>query len=241
MTAVRPLPPVGVNRLAYSGLASTVVAWMAAIHGIGWLAGRYFSMRIGFHPVWFLECTTCLPRGGWLPTAWPLVGGMSVWLVVAVVTAAVLARGRRTGMDGSTYRTFAAAGALAMAVFLALALDTRYPGSLPSVIVSVLPAAVAALSFAAAASSPFDGVVAAREPDRLTSWSVSAAGLGALAMALLGGLVSLLAIGASLAAYGRATDTRNRRASVGGLILGSLSFILRWNLSGRYPWLGIWG
>lgn len=241
MTAVRPLPPVRVNRLAYSGLASTVVVWMAAIHGIGWLAGQYFSLRIGFHPVWFLECTTCLPRGGWLPTGWPLVGGMSVWLVAAVVVAAVLARGRRTGMDGSTFRALAMAGAVAMAVFAALALDTRYPGSLPSVIVAVLPAAVAALSYGAAAAAPFDGVVAAREPDPLTPWSRSAAGLGALAMALLGGLVSVAAIGVSLAAYGRATDSRNRRAAVAGLILGSMSFILRWNLSGRYPWLGIWG
>ena len=71
MTTTRPIPSI--NRLAYSGLASTVLAWMAAVHLIGWLAGRVFDWRIGFEPVWFLDCTVCLPRGGWVVRAWPVV------------------------------------------------------------------------------------------------------------------------------------------------------------------------
>ena len=59
-------------------------------------------------------------------------------------------------------------------------------------------------------------------------------------MMLLGGLISVIALYVSTSAYGRATDSRNRRAAVGGIITGFLSFIMRYNLSGRYDFLGIW-
>ena len=240
MTTVRQIPPVRVNRAAYSGLASTIVAWIVVVHLIGWFAGHVFQLRIGFYPVWFLDCTACLPRGGWIGPLVPLVGGMSYWVVVAGGASAVLAIGKRSGMDGRVFRVAAAVGGAAMLVFTYFAFDTRYPGSLPSVFVTVLPGAVAALAFLFAALVPGDPVVAAQDPSRLTTSSLVAVILGPVAMALMGGLISVVALAFAIPAYFLAPNPRNRRAAVGGLIPGLLSLIMRWNLSGRYDFLGLW-
>ncbi len=169
---------------------------------------------LGFFPVWFLDCTACLPRGGWIESPVPLVGGMSYWVVIAVVASSVLAIGKRSGMDGRVFRGAAAVGGVAMAVFTFLALDTRYPGSLPSVFVSVLPGAVASLAFLFAAAVAGEAIVEARDPSRMTTSSVAAAILGPVAMGMLGGLISLVALAFAVPAYSKAPNARTRRAAV---------------------------
>ena len=95
----------------WSGVVEeSIVAWIVAVQVIGWFAGRYFELRIGFFPVWFLDCTACLPRGGWIESSVPLVGGMSYWVVIAVVASSVLAIGKRSGMGGRVFRGAAAVG-----------------------------------------------------------------------------------------------------------------------------------
>lgn len=240
VTATRPLPNARINRAAYSGLGSTIVAWMVAVQGIGWFAGQYFQFRIGFLPVWFLECTACLPRAGWVPSSLPIFGGMSIWIVVAGLASIVLTVGKRRGMTARMFRLAAGVACVAMVIFTIVALDTRYPGSLPQVIVSVLPGAVAALGFGTATASPGSAIMTALDPAPMTSRSLTAVALGPLAMMLLGGLISIIALWAAVTGYFGAPDARNRRAAVGGLITGLLSFVMRWNLSGRYDVLGYW-
>jgi len=240
VTATHKIQEVRIKRSAYSGLRSTIVAWIVVTHLIGWVAGHYFEYQIGFYPVWFLDCTACLPRGGWLPARLPLVGGISYWVIIAAIASAVLAIGKRTGMAGRLYRAAAATGALSMLLFTVFALDTRYPGSLPSVVATVLPGAVATLAFSVAALVAGPVLVAAQDPFPMSPRSLAAVVLGPLSMVALGGLILIGALYASVTGYAKAPDVRNRRAAVGGLITGLLGSVLRWNLSGRYEFLGVW-
>ena len=239
MTVLRQIQPIRLNRAAYSGLASIAVAWMLVIHLVGMLAGRYFEFRLNFHPVWFLDCTTCIAVDGRIPLGVPLFGGITAWFLVGLAAAGVLAVGKRIGINPRLYRAATLVGGISMAVFTLLALDVRYPGSLPSVFITVFPGVVATLGFLVAAI-PRPALMEVHDPTPMSKISLVAVILGPLSMALLSGVVAAVAVPLSAAAYIGGRDARNRRAAIGGLITGILGFLLRWNLSGRYDIFGLW-
>ena len=57
----------------------------------------------------------------------------------------------------------------------------------------------------------------------------------ALPILLLGGLISIVSLSVGLVARGRAGEPRSRRFAFAGIVLGALSFMLRWSLINRYP------
>ncbi|HDH03479.1 MAG TPA: hypothetical protein ENH15_04460, partial [Actinobacteria bacterium] len=137
---------------AWSGFANSVVLWIVVVHLMGWGMGRVFAWRVGFDPVWFFDCTACLPRAGAIPMSVPAIGGVSVMLVAAVILAVGLARLRRTGTDGRAFSVLCVGAAIAMALYAAIGINTRYPGSLPGVLIVVVPGGMASIAYFFAAA-----------------------------------------------------------------------------------------
>lgn len=236
------IEPVSVDRLGYAGFGAFVLALMVGLHVVGYAMGAMFEFRIGFRPIWFLDCTGCLPRGWSVPYGWPIVGGLSVALVVAGVAVAWNAVGKRRGLSGRTHRVLAAVSAVALGAFAIGAFVYRYPGSLPSVLIAVLPAAVGAVALAIGATGTVgDAMIGPIAPPPLTLRSRIAVGAGLISLVGLGGLMSVVATAAGALAWEDSNDARNHRAAGLAVGLGIASGILRWSLVGRYPWLGVLG
>ena len=221
---------------AYSGFANSVVLWIVIVHMMGWGMSRVLAWRVGFDPVWFFDCTACLPRAGYVPMAVPAIGGVSILLVVGAILALALASQVRRGVDGTIFRVLCVGAAGTLALYAAVGINTRYPGSLPGVLIVVVPGAMASIAYLitviVTGSREIVGPVDRNGPDTMSS---VAGGLGLASMVALGGLISVVSLSVGLVARSRARDPRSRRFAFAGIVLGALSFMLRWTLINRYP------
>ncbi len=226
------------DRSLYSGTAILVMVWILAIHVVGWVMGRVFTARVGFAPVWFFDCTACIPVGPSLPRGTGPFAGMSMLVVAAEILAVVLSRQLRRGTQARTHQLLATAAGTSMSLFAIAAFLTRYPGSLPAVTVAVVPAVVAASLFFAA-SGPVEGqVVGPYNPPPISTRARAAMALGTTGIAVLGGLISVAAVIAGALAWESAPDARSQRYAGLAVLLGIASGILRWAVLNRYDWLG---
>ena len=220
-------------------MALVAMVWILSIHVVGWSMGKVFLLRIGFQPVWFFDCTSCLAAGLSLPYSFGPLSGMSLLVVAALVLSAMVWLGLQRGMPARQHQILSAVTGGLMTVFSLAAFATRYPGSLPSVVVAVIPSAVAAALFVAAAGPAGPGTVGPIE-----RWSVSRGGVIALllgigAVVLLGGAASVAAVVAGALAWERADRPRCQRYAALAVGLGIASGILRWTLVNRYEWLSL--
>lgn len=218
----------------FARLAAGLWLLFAGVHALGATMTLTFARRLGFWPVWFLDCVACAEPAVSIPYGLPAVGGMSVVSLLATPLAPVVLWRARRGFRLPDRLVVFVLGGLAFAHVVS-AWPARYPGSLPPVLVgTVLPAACACVSWVAALDE--GPVLAVDQTARPRGgWrSVLALGGGVLSMLLLGGVVSLLAAGAAVWAL-TGVPGGARRFAVAGLVLAILSGALRWVLATRFP------
>jgi len=228
-----------IDRSVYSRLAAIVTFWLVGIHLVGWAMGQVFRWRVGFEPVWFFDCTACIPVGPAVPSVLGPIARISLFVVIGLIVAALVSRGLSNGLSARTHQVLCAVGGASLAVFGLIAFSTRYPGSLPSVLIGVIPAAVAASLFVAGAG-PVDGqLVGPLDRSSATGRQVIAWWLAVVSLILLGGLISVAAVIAGALAWEDAPTARGQRYAAVAVLLGVGSAVLRWTLLNRYSWLGI--
>lgn len=218
----------GSNRLAR--MAAWTVIGVLVAHLTGEAMTFVLEAKVGFWPVWFLDCIACSSPGLSLPYGPVAIGGVSVPMVVAGAIALIVLTRRR-----GAHRWLYGAAGIATAVHAAGTWAIRYPGSWPPVIVAVLPPAVAAIMFAMAAVGEEQNVHSSpwvhTPMDAIRGWGMVMAGIGA--MVLLGGIASLIVIAAGHMVLARSHSRRT--LTITGLILGYLSLVARVMLHLRFP------
>lgn len=213
------------------------MVWIVGIHMVGWSMGQVFRLRVGFQPVWFFDCTACVPVGPAVPRGGGPLAGLSLFVVVAVIASVILWRRLTQGTSARAHQVLAAIAGAAMAAFGLIAFSTRYPGSLPSVGVATIPAALAAGLFFGASGPAERVAVGPITPARITRSGRVALLLGVVSVVTLGGLISVAAVVAGALAWERAPTDRDQRYAGLATALGISSAILRWTLVNRYGWL----
>ena len=201
--------------------------------------GLVFSLHLGFWPVWFFDCTTCVAGGPRLPAGWGPLGGMSLFAVAGTSSAVWLWVGTKEGMSGRAHRAWAAVAGASLLTLAWLAFVGRFPGTLPTVLVGVIPPLVAGVLFAVGAGPPSGPRVQQVPPPAVPRLSRLARAIGILSVAALGGVLSLAAIVLGALAWERSVDPREQRWAAFGIGLGIASGVLRWVLVHRYEAFGL--
>lgn len=195
-----------------------------------------FSVRVGFWPVWFLDCPACSHPSVSFPYSWPLLAGVSVPAVLATGVAPVVLL-RSATRFGRTERVATASLALLAAGHTVPSWVVRYPGSLPPVAVAtLLPAATVVAAVAALVSPPHVEDLRTGRPRG--GWrSAVPVTLGIAGAFALGGAISVLAAVAGVWAAA-SLPAGARRYAVGGAVLGVAGITFRMTLVSRF-WMFI--
>jgi hypothetical protein len=236
---VTTLPAIrGSNRQVFSRAGITATFWVIGIHLVGWTMGMVFSLHLGFWPVWFFDCTACVVTGPSLPTGWGPLGGMSLFAVLGAAGATRLWLGDRRGMSGAEHRIWSAVAAGSMLVLAWLAFAGRFPGTLPTVLIGVIPPLIAGSLFAAATRSSFRSAPVPRGEAGLPRLVRIARATAVVAVATLGGVLSVAAVVLGALAWERSIEGRGQRWAALAIGLGIASGVLRWALISRYEAFG---
>lgn len=212
-----------------------VIAWLA-LHVLGVVMTFNLEGRLGFFPIWFLDCVACSAPEFSIPYGAAVVGGISLSAVAGSLTAvSLLVLGKRAVVGWSF--SLGLVMVTAMAFHVVVTWPARYPGSLPPVAVAVVPPLGAAL---AGALGLFGVRGEANKQSvgrtRVSVWAAACFVSGVVSMVLLGSyLASVAALALCAWRLRSARPGLDRVLVIIGGVLAALSIILRVLLLVRYP------
>lgn len=209
----------------------------AGIHLLGVAMTIMFRVRVGFWPVWFLDCVACTHEAMSVPYGLPFVGGTSIPAIAATVVATALVV-RADRHFATLERVLAGGLGILGALHAVVTWMVRYPGSIPPVFAAtVVPAAAAVAAIGAVGMRPVP-VEDLRSTRLRGGWrSGTSLALGVAGGLALGGMVS--AVAAVFSAWAaRVLPAGARRYAIAGAVLGVAGLTLRMTLVSRF-WMFI--
>lgn len=220
----------------WARLAAGLWLLFASVHVLGEAMTLMFRVRVGFWPVWFLDCAACSHPSVSFPYSWPILAGVSVPSVLATGVAPFVLVRSATRFGGGE-RAATAVLALSAAGHAVPAWIVRYPGSVPPVVIgTLLPAATVVAAGAALVSR--EQVEDLRSGRPRGGWrSAVPVALGVAGALALGGFVSALAAVAGIWAA-TTLPAGARRYAMGGVVLGVAGLTYRMTLVSRF-WMFI--
>jgi hypothetical protein len=230
--AIKPIAHA--SRTWWLSLSAWLLIGWLGLHLLGAAMTLVLELRLGFFPIWFLDCVACSAPEVSVLYGTPLVGGLS-WFAVVAVLAAMVVLVRATRSIDVSVEVSSLVLMVAMAAHVIVTWPVRYPGSIPPVLVAV------ALPFLGVLAGAV-GLFGLRRPEHLrpvhtplSTWAVVCLASGAISMALLGGVVSVVSLGLCGWRLPKAEPGINRVMVTTGGVLAVLSGILRALLRLQFP------